>query len=116
MVCLHCCLDLVVSRNNEGGVCVYQSKVTHIMARGREGEEEEEKGEGHTAFQHHVLSDLTFSTYALSSKTSTASPQCHLLRTSSSTHEHLVDVKIPTFKSYNPSSRKTEDFNIFVRT
>lgn len=94
---------------------MYQSKVTHIMAQGREGKKEE-KGEGHTAFQYHVLSDLTFSMYALSSKISTASPQCHLLKTSSSTHEHLVDVKIPTFRSYNLSSRRTEDFSVFVRT
>lgn len=94
---------------------MYQSKVTHIMAQGREGKEEEEKGEGHTAFEH-VLSGLTFSTYALSSKTSTASPKCHLPGTSSSTHEHLVDVKIPTFKNYNLISRRTEDFKIFLRT
>lgn len=94
---------------------MYQSKVTHIMAQGREGKEEEEKGEGHAAFQH-VLSDLTFSTYALSSKTSTASPKCYLPGTSSSTHEHLVDVKIPTFKNYNLISRRTEDFKIFLRT
>lgn len=69
----------------------------------REEKMRERKGEGHNAFQQHVVSDLTFSRYALPPK-SPISHQCHRLWTSSSTHKLLVDIKIQTFKSHNMSS------------
>lgn len=98
----------MVSRNNEVE-CVDQSKTVHIVAQGREGGREEKKREKVIIpFQQNALSDLTFSKIALPPKTSPASHQCHLLRTSSSTHEFLVDIKIQTFRSYHISSRGTE--------